>query len=448
MTFVVLGLLSILSTSNGMELEDFLNKVTKDSNELRAIEVRMQAASSEIRARDLTLVSELSLEGRQVWDDRVSTEGLATFTKGLPTGTQLSISGAYDLTEGSSPASEFHRLNWAAEIKQSLWRDMFGMGTRLRQKYDRYELLSRHAQFEFTKAEKLLSFENLFWDFVLVEQEIRALATNLEKSRKSASWIKKRMERSAAERTDMLQAQSQVSRRELELQEALDFKENLVLRLKQINSSGDWISTWIPSEVQASQMRSMNDLVSGSKAKNSRAIRSDVLAGIYLARSLEQRAQVVSNEHRPDLNVFAGAGTNAVKFDRRYAEVGLQLSLDLNFSLKSHAVRSARQFSEAQQIQSVYQLRESSLEWEDLQRNLDRLNKRLEIASQLASLQKQKSAEERRRYEQGRSTAFQSISFEQEAIEAQLHARRLQVQLRKEEARARLFAWSDEESLH
>ncbi len=458
-------------TTKHRDLASFLKEVSGFSEELKSIDLQLQALRAEIRSRDLELQSVLTGELRQLWDDRAalsatsrSTQREAGFavTKELPTGTALSVSGSYDFSrERQSSENPLHNMEWRGEIEQALWRNAFGRALRLRRAADSSELESRVSHLHYLRAIKLLAFEHWYWDFLLAEHEIVAFKTNLEKSRKSEAWVQRRLARSAAERTDVLQAQSLVARRELELQEALDRKESLRRQLLSWIPQSDWISSWTPHSEVAFSERLPETLVLvlsvGSSLGSSQAsaipLRADAQAEAHLAHSLHLRAQKVGDEYRPDLNVFAAAGSNALdsrasrtmsnSFNHRFAEVGLRFTLDLRFALKFDAVEAARLRALASQQNALALMRQSESEWINLKETLERQTKRLEIARELARLQRLKSEEERRRYEQGRSTAFQAISFEQEAIEADLFEYRLRIAQRKEEARAQLFVWPE-----
>ena len=82
---------------------------------------------------------------------------------------------------------------------------------------------------------------------------------------------------------------------------------------------------------------------------------------------------------------------------------------------------------------------QSEVQWDEIERKVGEQKQRLEIARMLAQLQKEKSKEENSRYEKGRTTVFQAITFEQEAAESELLVLQLLNQLRLTEARARLY---------
>lgn len=464
---LILSLSVLLMSAVHEDLSSFLQRAELESEEVKAIDILIRSSEAEIRSRDLEMVTSLAAEVRQVWDDRRSLSGSSRttvrdgslrLTKDLPTGTRLSILGTYDLTKASvTPKNQSHGFDWAGEIRQSLWRDAFGSATRQRQRADRFEFLSRQAQLLFERDRIMYGFELLFWDFILVNREIKAMESNLLRSRQSQKWIESRLKRSAAEQTDVLQARALVARRELELQDAKDRRETFILQLTQsLPSALEWLREWNPSSEKIEERRNLENMVSGKSGGE--PIRGDAMASVFLAKALSEQAARVANNARPDLSAFAGAGSNAYdsqfstalgnSFDHRFAEVGVTFALDLNFFRKKDLIDSARLSSDAQVLKANRLLKESAFDWSDLHKNIGRIQKRLDTAINLATLQKKKAEEERRRYEQGRSTAFQAISFEQEATEAELFAYRLQIQLRKEEARARFFRWQAEGDLN
>jgi outer membrane protein TolC len=117
----------------------------------------------------------------------------------------------------------------------------------------------------------------------------------------------------------------------------------------------------------------------------------------------------------------------------------LVLKSNLDFGLKKKQIEAARSLSEAnRKRQEVYEA-DSKVAWKDYLRQLSDLRLRVKKAQELVRLQRQKAEAERKRYRMGRSTAFQAITFEQDAAESEISLWNLLAAARKKEAEARLF---------
>lgn len=448
-----------ISATTVVSLEQVLQWAVTQADEVKSIDLKLEALQKEIAARDLELSPQLELNLSQT-NDRLESYSSSTvdqtrnynllLTKPFSTGTEFSFSATDEKTRrpSFSPPTNYD-LNWELELSQNLWQDQFGRGTRLRQQSDQLEYKLRRLEL-LTQKQKIIYFiETLYWDYTQAHKELVIHQKNLKRSEQIAEWVQKRMSRAAAEKSDVLQAQALLTNRRLQLRTLEDTLAATQLKLKQNFPQAMQIS-WAPDENGLTQSRKLVDLVLGEKVERVESLAA--MAARYESELKKAKANQIEDSLRPQLRLFASYGKNAIDADRSTAqdalidednyvsEVGTQFVLELDWGLQQQRKKAAKLEADAAEILSQKTKQDSLLAWNDLTREVNALAERLKISEELALIQSKKSLEERRRYEQGRSTAFQALTFEVDAGEAEIRVTQLQAQLRKAEAKARLFS--------
>lgn len=446
----------LLAQSETLSLNDYLHRVSETSEEVRAVDLDIQSLRWEIEARDLELSPTVSAEYLRFWDSRPSssssrqTEGHSTeviLHKPLPTGTNLNLSSYLESAEYLNNTDEQNLLSWQFGVSQSLWQNSFGRQTSLRRQRDREELKSRLLTFLLERQELLMEFEQLYWDIAYTQQELKIREENLDRSRRILSWIEERVGRSAAESVDLLQGQTLVSSRELQLQLSADNLKTLEARLQGKLSDSEFTPTL--DDLKAN--RDIMTLPASIDFAPSTPVLIDTLQAQAEANFLKATADLESDRLKPVIDIgysygqqgfstsYSTARDQAFSRKNDYHQVGVVFSMPLDFFLVSKSRRAGKAAAEAQNMRAAKFQRQSPIAWEDLERTVEEKKKRVETARKLADLQMKKSEEERSRYEKGRTTVFQAITFEQEAAEGELLVVQLLNQLRQTEAQARIF---------
>jgi len=162
----------------------------------------------------------------------------------------------------------------------------------------------------------------------------------------------------------------------------------------------------------------------------SRSAREDLVPAVDLFGSLE-------------LGARAPTGSDAISnsFSDRYpsAVVGLRLQSSLGVGALLSA-RSGRASEEAAaQLEYRRRLLEEETEWKDMVRRFTELQDRVGLAFDFEEAQRLKLDYERKRYRQGKSTAFQIVLFERDFVNAQLTRIGLHAELLGLSARMKIF---------
>lgn len=447
-----------------LRLEDLVATASKESEEVRSVELSLQATIAEIEARDYELAPRLTTEIAQVEDQR------ATFSPGrrslsrlvdinlvkpFASGTTLGVRTGYEIADVASVASTRHLANWEISVTQALWRNSFGRGTRLRREGDAAELRSRKLDLLLRRQQFLASLETAYWDLTLAHREREIRRENLQRSETLESWIRDRQRRSAAEATDVYQVQALIDARRLELLDVENRIEAAGNRLAQL-VPGLKPGSWAPDVRSLEAHREASALLAEPAGPDGvKPARLDSLVSRHRVGQARALAKREDDTLKPQLdlavthgrngieNNFGSAWSRAFGSNSTYTKVGVVFSVELDGGLKDQRRRALALQADARELDARRLARESEIGWEELQRSVSRLAIRLETARAVALSQDKKSTEERQRYRQGRSTAFQTISFENEAAQARLDVYRLFAELRRTEAQARLFTADD-----
>lgn len=474
-SFIVSFLLIVLPmqvVAEKKSLKEVLQLAEESSHSLRSVKQTIKSIEAEIRARDLVLSSILSSELALIDDDRERVNNSETIDEGdvsrrqqgrygqvdvmlikpFETGTELSFRAGNTIRESGSLNRERNVADWEMRVSQSLWRNAFGRAVDLRHQAEAFELSSRRFAALTEQQQIFQNIENAYWDFVLAIKEIAIRESNLERSLALQKWTKDRVDRFAAENVDLLQVQTLVSERRLDLAAAVNARAIAVSRLKQLipNTNPE---TWTPDLKSLETNRAPTELLlfGGNALLVEDPLRLEALSALYRAQHRRIEFARIDDELKPALDAYLAYGANGIdnQFDDSWGStsegdsdttrVGILFSVELDDRLKNDRRNAARFSADAEESRARALTLDSKVGWQELQRNLLDLLGQEKEARILAALQQRKVEAERVRYEQGRSTTFQMTTFEVDASNSELRLYRLLAALRKIENTARSF---------
>lgn len=425
----------------------------------QATEQDVRAIELDFESRDIVLEPVLVLSGKRIVDHREGYTPLgktesqllsATLHKPFSTGTDVSVSPFLEraFLPALTPNRE-HDFDWQVLITQNLWQDGFGRSTRLRWRREESEKRQRLAGALLRRAQLAIDFETLYWDWAFALREIELRAKNYKRSQEIFSWVQGRFKRAAAESTDLLQARALMTNRELQVAVA---KENLIQAQARVQRFVPG-AQWRPRLKDLAIERRPEDLVTDWRAENlAQPQRLELLAAQGEAQAAAVRADEARESIRPQLALQMAYGKNGIdptsgtavkqsfNENHEYTSVGLVLSTGLDLSREYKQVESARALKASAEGRRVSLESEGKAAWPTLLEQIRDLRARIVTANSLVDIQLKKNDAEKQRYRTGRTTAFEAITFEQDAADAEISLWTLYTLLRKAEAQARLFA--------
>jgi outer membrane protein TolC len=454
---------SVASAQEVLKLDQFLEKTSTESEQYKSIDLSIKALRADIESRDLGLISSLTLEASQTDDkkdsfsnfiDRESNSKLYTLEldKKFSTGTTASLGLTREEAEQNTFAtSPLYRSDWEISIRQDLWQNFFGRGSRSRETANNYELKSRQYDLLLKKQQLLSTFEEKYWDLAYFYKQHEIQKQNIKQSEQILDWTRKRYSQSAARDSDVLQAQALLASRKLDLADLENQIEKVWVQIS-IYQPNTPVKSWQPHIDSLSIERSIESLILTPSNQKGPPSKLEALSAQYRTQQVRAQLNTVQDETAPSLALFYTHGRNGVrdidsesiqraqKDQTVYNQIGFSFTLDLDRGLQKNKETAALLQAQSAELDSQRLAKQTSLEWTDLQRQLVSLKEQLRLATELAKIQKSKSTIEKRFYQQGKSTIFQAIIIEVEASEAELRVYRILNSIRKTESQARLFA--------
>lgn len=450
---------TISSGVSALTLEEYLGQVREKNGIFEASSLSQEAAEAKRVTGDLELSPYLT--GKIGYLDDQAKQ-LSPFSGTRTQSKNYSLGVAKRFATGTSLAMNFSQGRtmltgvpfviaepWSnavtLSLSQSLYKDIFGAGTRLRRERESAVARLEKIGQEIQARQLLIAAEAAFWDSVYQNEEIRVRKESLDRARRLTEWVQKRFDSGIGDASDTLQAQSSVSLREIQL---LTSEDERIAALRTL-------STQIQSGTDKNLEQLTGDLDKADELSKlvgtPDPVRLDALAKSLEAEVRKTVSEEFENGTRPDLVIqgayamnarkATGSGTLSDTFqtDHPTKSIGLQFTMDLDRSSVNKARRGMEAEARASDLRSQQAFFESKTSWEELQRRYKVLSERIKIMEKLAKINGDRMKRENERLKVGRTTTFQVISFEQESAETQIQLVRMKTERRKLESQARMF---------
>lgn len=435
-----------------LSLESYLQQVKSQGPEARAVQEGVAAAELRLNEADGSLSPEGYVEYKLL-DDKKEANSLFAPSRtqndawkiGVRDQSRFGLStNAYYITgqtelSGVSPQvpmiTDYGTATAALELKQSLWRDSFGMATRsdlnAKRAASRIEILRQ----KMTLKNLLLKAENTYWSLASFNEIVKLQEENVDRARKLRDRMRQQANLRLFDDVDAMQAQASFESRELELQSSLDERASLIrqfniLRGRAADSAED-LSELPTSEFMLKQ--------SNNPAK--RMSREDLRIAFEEAEASRYQAEGSISKIYPQLDLLATVATNGldVKAARAREEVqnlhnptwmvGVVFSVPLDLSLlgnMKHSYQAQKRSAAERKAQALFN---EERVWDDLIQQKREAQGRFQRSLSLEKLQTQLVQKERQRLMNGRTTTFQTITFEQNLALSQIARVRAQLTL-------------------
>ncbi len=454
-----------------MSLDQFIDKVQTKNKNFQMSQTLKEAASDKKLAGDISLVPILILKGAYLSDKKqpVFTGGTETITKNyslgvakkFSSGTQLKIfSDLYESTgkDISSPSfaaiyGQYSSGALGISMSQSLWKDAFGRGTRIRQKKDEEIFKLETAVAELQMRQTMADSESAFWDLVYSQEEQKIREASLQRAKRIENWVTRRSRDGIGDRADLMNARALMATRQMQL---LIFQDEYLATQQKIKDVLEMSGTEnLP--VFSAPLEKLRPIKSNTKTQ-SKMMRLDLYIGILEARAKNMGLLEAEDNLRSDLLLSASYNTNSyepqgtiadapknmTKANTPTAAVSLSWTYLFDTDVKDAAFNQIKKEAYAAQLKSEQKMLESESSWTEFQRRHAELSKKIDAAKQIAEFQMERAKAEQDKLSKGRSITSQVISSEQDAADAELNLSKLRIEQRKLESQSRLFVGVDE----
>jgi outer membrane protein TolC len=470
------GLLSLfyVASAKALSLDEYLAEVRKSHPVFESVDLAKQASELRKAQNELGLSPILSSQLSYFHDRKPpgialqppgtdATDWNLGVAKKFATGTGIQVQ--YDqqkqqlftrnpltgqLVKGAKPTyADPYIGTLSVSASQSLWKDGFGRGTRIRRERDDIIARTERLGAELEARQILIAAEQAYWDYVFSREDNKIRKESLQRAQKIGGWAETRAENRLSDRSDLLQVRALVASRELQ---AIGAEDDLKVALKKLGDLVNQPELAAPPYVseEFARSRPLTEIVGTSDPKEVTTLPARLKD--YEAQVKENVARDLVEQTRPDLSLEGQYAMNARRAspgktlqdtfnnDTPTAAVALKFSLNLDQGGVSDARAAADADARALRIRAARLRFEAESSWSELVRRHGELTKRVDSMRQLVKIQREKTAREQERLRNGRTTTFQAVTFEQDAADAESQLLKLQVEQKKLEAQARIFA--------
>jgi outer membrane protein TolC len=459
--FFLILITSQMAFASTLNIKDYLKEVSQSNGTFKAGELFIKAyglRSSEasfdflpalvgnVNYTDNRLVPVSSLYPSQT----ISYGGYLGLQTKLRTGTQLGFNYNANWTQMSGspfvPTGGYWYNNPTLTISQPLWKDFWASYSKANEDALLASFKAQGYVQRYNQQQITFSAETTYWRLSLYREIIKFDQQALERTEKILKWNQKRVSMNVADRGDLLQAQAAMKQRQLQLQSDLETVRQICSDFNKLRGhKGDLVS----EDVQA--FDSALELKISVELKRSQD-RLDVLATLQNNESIKAQADAGLEKVKPDISLYGVAQLSGRNTDFGPAsqdawdtnigpsyQIGVKMNIPLDFHLISDINQGNRAMKMATEYASQKVKADAEQDWNDLQKKFKDVLTRFEMARELETLQKEKLDNERRRFNTGRTTSFQVLTFEDNYSDSQLGRLRIENDAITLRAQARFY---------
>ncbi|OFZ29300.1 MAG: hypothetical protein A2622_07745 [Bdellovibrionales bacterium RIFCSPHIGHO2_01_FULL_40_29] len=458
-TSSIIALAMTLSTTTfALTLDEYMLVVKTKNKVFRAYEASLEASHSKFVAGDLTL-SPVFTAGYSLATDMSQPSTLGTkreiqeyslgIAKKFSTGTAVSLSAQTDQfkNETAAPSDQFSTGGLGISLTQSLWKDFFGHGTRLRQQ--RESLVNQFESLGIDLKLRATAFdaESAYWDYAFAQEDLKLKKENLDRAKKMEKWTSNRVSNGISDRADLMNVRALAALREVQFATAEDDLKTQEIRIREYLVLDETEKT---PDVTADLVMARLDVAQLAKS-NKDIVKIDLYLSSLEAQSKQMIASEIKDSLRPDLSLVGSYGTTA--YNREYSEVTANIAdtdkpktfIGLNFSwmfdtdAKTSQLSAASKDALASQYIAERNLVLGRIAWKELLRKYELTKKNIVTLEKVAQFQRERAKAEQDKFNKGRTVTANVVTAETDAAEAEVSLLRAKSGLRKLEASSLLF---------
>ncbi|MFZ3229475.1 MAG: TolC family protein [Pseudobdellovibrio sp.] len=455
----LIGIAIVFSTAaNAMTLEEYLQTVKTKNKVFSALNASIEASNNKAVAGDIVLAPVLTAAAgsasdkslpSSVGDKRDVTEYSLGLAKKFSTGTTLGLSAKTDqfLNDTATVGMDKYSTGGlGVSIQQSLWKDFFGTGTRIRQDLDLTTNQIETVGLDLQMRATLFDAETVFWDYTVASEDLKLKQSNFDRAKKIEQWTSNRVNNGISDRADLMNAKALASLREVQLATALDEIKSQEAKFREYL---DLLETDLTPVLTDSLAKSHNYMDELSKKKN--IIKIDA----YLTSLQAKTKKLVSDQSKenlkPDLALLGTYNTssydrdydvmakNVSKTDRPKTFIGLTFSWMFDTDAKLAQISAADKDALAAKYTAERSMNLGKIAWSDLQRKYEITQRNVITLEKVAQYQRDRAKAEQDKFAKGRTVTASVVVAETDAAEAEVNLLKAKSGLRKLEASSILF---------
>ena len=428
------------SLSAPITLEAYKEQVEAQNQSYAAYAQRKDSARLQLRVNDLQLSPNLFSTAQAGWDSKLPSTSLMSYDRldtrnysvGLQQntryGTDLTLSYDVDYTNYinmSGGPVKYYDARPVLEFSQQLWRNGFGKSTQASLNATEAKWLAEVYTAEAGMSVISLNAEIAYWNLVIAREVVKIQGKSLQQSQAIFDYVSGMAKKNLYEQSDVIQARASLESSRLALQTAKNDERAAgrnfnALRNKEPNAPIEELSAidWLSLEA-----------VFTSSAHRAKA---EVKAAEYQAKSTAEQTKVSIDQNEPSLELlgsyalngrdttFPDTAADSLGSGRPTRTIGLKFSMPLNGSAVADVKKGLEKQNQASSLSYKQKLADQEQEWADLSAKLADACEQLRMTKEIEKIQNEKLANERLRLQQGRTTTYQVLQFEQDYLQSEL----------------------------
>lgn len=462
---------ALLGAASGLRaqplgLDAYLDQVRQGDPQLRS--ARALDAAYALQAKQPLTAFSPQLSAVLARDDDQSVPALPAFSpehiqstqwgvglgKLFDTGTYVDLSYAADLTAMGFPAAMAQQLGplppsygqqLSLTVAQPLWRNWMAAEVQAAVDAATAGADASRAGNRYGAQAQLFQARQAYIQLCTVRQVILIQQESLKRNQKILQWTQAKVADNLADKVDVLQVQAAIQEVALGLSQNREdeAKDRALFNTFRGVSPDAVVEDLDPLAVPAA----LPAPVPG---------RQDLLAAQAALKASDAMVRQVEQSFTPDLSVFATLGLNArqpeggpTTADLWQAEhperlFGVKFTANLDWPLYHQVLAGARRARGSGEALVEDKRQQVAKDWENLHRAWEGMQERLGLARQLEVLQREKADREKVRYQDGRTTDFQVLRFEDDYNLSRVQTLQLTALANVLEATARYYNAEDQ----
>jgi outer membrane protein TolC len=428
-----------------MTLEEYLSEVKMKNGALVGLKVSTDAKGLRLEEGNLFFTPTFFFTGEYYDDQRPTNapvfQGRQTLrhtlrsglSQNFSTGTRATLSYNYYKTQlnGVSrsliPRNKFFDVAPQIEITQSLWRNFLGSEFEAQVNVQKAQVETQKFNELFTSKQLLMNAENAYWRLYVAQNSLKVQLESLERAKKLRDWNEQRFKNNLTDESDLIQAEANLQSREIDYQDTLT---EIKTALQEFNSFREEKDDFV-NLLETKSNKSFHIL--NASVPPRMKMREDVRALLAGRKLAQANAHLGAQRNRPSFELYGSYSINgrdpnsyndsmdmAFTATRPFSVLGLRFSTPLDVGALSDYKKAYSQEASAADMQFRRKAYEVDREYEILEQRFENFKKRLRLIQKMVEVQERKLNTEKRRYNQGRTTTFQVLQFEQDYANTQL----------------------------
>lgn len=436
-----------------LNLEQYQKQVLGSDPGLRSVNEQAQGTQLLEREGEALTAIQLTAQANYLKDKRPTSnpsfQGNQTDNDGLSLGLkqQTSLGIQWALTQNYShtkiynaaltavPVPEYYDVYPKLELNIPLWRNFFGAETSAQQEQLESQARLRRLQAEIAQIEKNNEIAQAYNALLAQQQMVSIAQDSIARAEKILTWTRGRIARNLTDSSDIYQAQAAVAARRVELLSAQSRLTELVRHFNSLRGqTADVLAESLTeNEIDLQQLR-----IERASAK----VRKDFMLQRLQYVGSEAGFQAQREKYKPqfDISLIASSHGRDTKSseaqsqtfkEKDYFLAVASFSMPLNQGRTSDLREGYALLKKSQRsLEQSRQLNEK-LSWQNMQTQAAQLFEQINLVRELEGVQKKKADAERDKFNRGRSTTFQVLSYEQDYLNTRSQRIALELQIKQ-----------------